>query len=154
MVTVDDRDVDGLLRRPERDITDLLGRAVGAWRARDAAIRPAVDVAWSGDEILLRAELPGVAPEDVDLSLEGRVLSIRAGRRSRAPEGAEHLLREIRTGTFRRRLGLPDGADPDGATASLRDGVLEIRIPCRASSARRIPVRGSLDGRTVAGMAA
>jgi HSP20 family protein len=91
---------------------------------------PAMDLVESGDHFVLRADLPGLAEEDVKIELEDATLTI-SGERSNEHEGAgEGYYRLERAfGTFSRSLTLPKGIDPEGVSASFDRGVLEVRIP-------------------------
>jgi HSP20 family protein len=94
-----------------------------------------------GEELVLTADLPGVRPEDLDISLEANVLTVRAERKQPKPEGFD-LLRSERGGLrFSRQIELPVRIDPDGVIAKLENGVLIVHLP-KASEAkpRRIPV--------------
>ena len=91
---------------------------------------PAVDVVESGDHFVLRADLPGVAEEDVKIELEDSVLTISGERKSERETSGDGFRRvERATGSFRRSLTLPEGVDADAITAGYDRGVLEIRIP-------------------------
>lgn len=91
---------------------------------------PAMDLVESGDAYVLRADLPGVAEEDVHLELEDGVLTLSGERHAEHREqdgGAVRLERSF--GSFRRQLTLPEGVDPETIAASFEQGVLEVRIP-------------------------
>jgi HSP20 family protein len=90
---------------------------------------------------VLRAELPGIDPEqDVEVSIENDMLTIRGERRE---ETKEKNRREFHYGSFRRTVSLPKGTDADKITASYNDGVLEVRVPTTTEVAPtvRIPVQ-------------
>jgi HSP20 family protein len=89
-----------------------------------------MDVVASDGEIVVEAILPGVKPDEVDITVEGNALTI-AGDTTTATSQTEGsvLLKEIRRGRFSRTLTLPDGLEPDKATATFEDGVLTLRIP-------------------------
>ncbi len=133
-------DIDEMFRRFERDFTDLLGRTFGAWFPTADRVVPPVEVLRTADELLIRAELPGVDPEKVELTVEGDVLTIRAERKLEAPEGAEFLRRELSHGTYERSVILPEGTDTEKISARYEGGILEIRAPYQGSKAVRIPV--------------
>jgi HSP20 family protein len=99
------------------------------WGLGDEHVVP-MDVYASDDEIVVEAVLPGVKPEDVDITVEGSTLTI-SGDTSAADTGREGslVLQEIRRGRFMRTLSLPAGLEPDKATATFEDGVLTLRIP-------------------------
>ena len=89
-----------------------------------------VDVYTTNDEVVVEAVLPGVKPEEVDITVEGNALTIAGDTTSaNAPNEGSVLLKEIRRGRFTRTLTLPDGLEPDKATATFEDGVLTLRIP-------------------------
>jgi HSP20 family protein len=103
---------------------------------------PRVDIKEEADRFVILADLPGVAPEHVEVLMDRGILSIKGERRSEAVDQSERFSRiERRYGSFHRRFALPDTADADGITASGRNGVLEIAIPKRPESTpRRIQV--------------
>jgi len=115
----------------------------GAWQ-------PLIDVLEDQDRILLKVELSEVAEKDIDLRVEGNVLSIR-GERKLGPgvEREAYRLIERTHGSFHRSLALPDTVDGEQVTAEARNGVLYIRLPKReASKVRQIKVQvdaGRLD---------
>jgi HSP20 family protein len=91
---------------------------------------PAMDLIESGDQYVLRADLPGLSDEDVNVQLDDNVLTISGERKAgheTQPEGYYRLERAF--GDFARSLTLPEGVDPDGVQAHFDRGVLEIRIP-------------------------
>lgn len=103
---------------------------------------PAVDIAEYADRFVLHADVPGVEPSSIELTLEKGVLSL-AGTRAQAVEaaGVEHRRVERATGRFHRRFSLPDTVDSEAVTAKNGNGVLEIVIPKRpAAQPRRITV--------------
>lgn len=103
---------------------------------------PSVDVREENDRFVLYADLPGIDPQDIEVSMDKGMLTIKGERRSETSSETERFSRvERRYGSFHRRFALPDSADPDGIRASGRHGVLEITIPKRPESApRRIQV--------------
>jgi HSP20 family protein len=105
---------------------------------------PLLDVIETPQEILLLAELPGVDPATIDLSVTGNVLSLRGEKRAGDnPEGAGSL-RERQFGPFHRQVNLPSEVNFDGVQAEVRDGVLKVRLPKQEEARRRtIPIRPS-----------
>jgi HSP20 family protein len=99
------------------------------WQFGDEQPVP-MDVYASDDEVVVRAILPGVKPEEVDITVEGTTLTI-AGDTTVTADGREGslLLQEIRRGRFMRTLSLPADLEPDKATATFEDGILTLRIP-------------------------
>ena len=101
----------------------------GSWQFGDGQLVP-MDVVAGDGEIVVEAILPGIKPEDVDITVEGNALTIAGDTTSASPPKAGSvLLKEIRRGRFTRTLTLPDGLEPDKATATFEDGVLTLRIP-------------------------
>jgi HSP20 family protein len=91
---------------------------------------PAMDVVESGDEFVLRADLPGLSEGDVNIEIEDNVLTVSGERKSEHEERKEGYYRvERSSGSFRRSLTLPEGVDADAVKASFDKGVLEVRIP-------------------------
>lgn len=122
---------------------------------------PHVDVKEEKDRFVLYADLPGIDPDDIEVSMDKGILTIKGERSSETSEETERFSRiERRYGSFHRRFALPDSADPEGIEARGRHGVLEIVIPKRTEAApRRIQVgrhegtlagsnKGSQPGRT------
>ena len=113
----------------------------------------AIDVQENGDDFVVHASVPGVKPEDVDITILGDTLRIRGERKEESErqegqgEQGRWLIRERRSGLFERTIGLPATVKADAAEAEFRDGVLRITLP-KADEAkpRTIPVRGAAGG--------
>lgn len=91
---------------------------------------PAMDLVETGDHYVLRADLPGLSDEDVNIQLQDNVLTISGERKTEHETQQEGYYRlERASGGFSRSLTLPDGVDPDAVHARFDRGVLEIRIP-------------------------
>jgi len=106
------------------------------------AFSPALDVEESDDAFTLHVELPGVKPDEVDVSIEENVLTIAGQREFYGEKDAEGFRRiERRFGRFHRAVRLPDRVDPDKVEAAYKDGLLTVTVP-KAESAkpRRIQV--------------
>jgi HSP20 family protein len=89
-----------------------------------------MDLLEHGDEFVLRADLPGVAMEDVSIEIQDGVLQVSGERKIRHEADGESYYRAERAfGSFTRTLTLPDGVEQDAVKASFADGVLEVRIP-------------------------
>ncbi len=104
---------------------------------------PAVDIREESDRYLIHADIPGVDPEKIEISMENGVLSIRGERAHESEEQRDGYRRVERLrGTFHRRFSLPDTADAERVSASSRHGVLEIVIPKQEKvQPRRIAVQ-------------
>ena len=91
---------------------------------------PAMDLVETDDHYVLRADLPGLSDEDVNVQFEPNVLTISGERKAEHENNQEGYYRLERAfGSFARTLTLPEGVDPDGVQAHFDRGVLEIRIP-------------------------
>jgi HSP20 family protein len=91
---------------------------------------PAMDLVESGEHFVLKADLPGLGEDDVNIEVEDNVLTLSGERKAEHQDKHEGYVRVERAfGTFRRSLTLPEGVDPEGVTASFDNGVLEVRIP-------------------------
>jgi HSP20 family protein len=103
---------------------------------------PRVDVKEEQDRFVLYADLPGIDPDQIEVSMDKGILTIKGERSSETSEDTDRFSRiERRYGSFYRRFALPDSADPDGIQAHGRNGVLEITIPKQPEAApRRIQV--------------
>ena len=104
--------------------------------------RPQVDIKEEADRYLVRADIPGVDPKDIEITLDSGMLTIRGSRVEEDKEEREGYRRVERfSGEFFRRFSLPDVADVAKVSAHADKGVLEIAIPkTTASKARRIKV--------------
>lgn len=103
---------------------------------------PAVDIHEYPDRFVLRADVPGLDPAAIDVTLEKGVLTLSGSRAEAAEtEGVERRRVERATGRFHRRFALPDTVDAESVSASGKHGVLEVVIPKRAQvQPRRISV--------------
>ena len=89
-----------------------------------------LDVLERGEDIVIRASLPGMDPNDINATLEGNVLTIKGRTEAEAEhQDAGYLLRERRTGAFHRSLRLPNTVDADKASTRYEAGVLSITFP-------------------------
>ena len=104
---------------------------------------PACDVFEDKDAVKIVAELPGVQPDDVKLSLENNLLTIRGEKKQEAEERSERVHRYERSyGTFERAFVLPSTVDGDKISAQYQNGVLTILVPkAERARPREIPVR-------------
>lgn len=108
-----------------------------------ASWAPSVDISENETGFTLRADVPGVDPEAIDISMEKGVLTIKGERNSESTQEAENYRRvERQSGQFYRRFTLPDSADADKIEAKSEHGVLTITIPKQeVAVSRRIEVK-------------
>lgn len=121
----------GEVLRMQRDMDRIFSRLGSAEvGAESVAWMPKVDVKRKDDDVVIRAELPGIDPADVDVEVTDGVLTIRGERRQEEKrEGEDWLVSESAYGSFERSLTIPDGVDPAAITADYADGILEVHVP-------------------------
>jgi HSP20 family protein len=114
----------------------------------DGGLQLPLDVTRTADALVVEAALPGISPDDVEITVEDGTLAIRGEYREERNEGeAETLVAEIRRGSVSRAVSLPTGLEPDKATATFENGVLTLRIPKAESvKPRRIQISPTVDG--------
>jgi len=140
----DGRESDPFSRlRDEMDT--LFDRFVGDWGlpAARATGGPSVDLAETETEIVVKAELPGVDPKDVDIRVEGNLLTIRGEKKQETEEKRrDYHYVERQYGMFHRTIQLPSSVDDSRTDARYKDGVLTITLPKRADArAKKVSVR-------------
>ncbi len=107
--------------------------------ARAGARIPKLDIIDRDAEVVVKAEVPGVNKEDIEISLTGNVLTIKGEtKREEKEEKGDYYRCEISRGAFSRTVSLPAEVDESKARASLNDGVLEITLPKTETSKKRI----------------
>lgn len=127
------------LANMQRDLDRLMGGARFASRGSGAegelALVPSVDVITRAEDLVVRAEMPGVKPEDVDVSATGRTLKISGSRHEEhETHESDYVMRETVQGHYERTLTLPEGVEPSRLHADYHDGVLEIVVPGAAQT--------------------
>jgi HSP20 family protein len=117
----------------QRDLDRVFGAPVLQGDDAAAAVvnwAPAVDIREEPKQFVLHADLPGVKPEDIEVSLEKGILTVRGQRRLENREEKDGYRRVERVGgEFFRRFSLPDTADSQSVKAKFNNGVLEVVIP-------------------------
>ncbi len=133
-----------------RRLNNVLDEAFGNWPLQQdesgsitSAWHPAVDVFEDKDAVKIVAELPGVKPGDVKLSLENNLLTIRGEKKQEAEERSERVHRYERSyGSFERAFALPSTVDGEKISAEYQNGVLTVTVPkAERARPREIPVR-------------
>jgi HSP20 family protein len=113
----------------ERQFDELFGR-MGRQRGAGSAWAPALDVHQEGDTMVICADVAGVEPDKIDITVDDNVLTISGQREDdRTVEEGQWIRRERMTGQFRRSVSLPPGVDPDQVKATAKNGVIEVRVP-------------------------
>ena len=96
---------------------------------------PAVDIKEDSERFVITADVPGVEPKDIEVTMENGVLTIKGERTLEARDEGDNGYRRVERnyGSFYRRFTLPDTADAEAISASGKHGVLEVTIPKRAA---------------------
>ena len=103
---------------------------------------PSIEVADEGDALLIRVEVPGVDPNDLDVELTPQHLTVRGEIRQSTQSGDQGVYHsERRYGRFQRTIPLPSAVDPDSAEATYRHGLLEVRLPHGGSGRKKLKVQ-------------
>jgi HSP20 family molecular chaperone IbpA len=105
---------------------------------------PAVETLRRGNQIILRAELPGMSLADLDISVVDNQLLLRGEKRAvREQDDSPTYFREISYGRFERAFTLPQGVKPEQVSARYENGVLEITLPAKAleDASRKVPIQ-------------
>ena len=130
-LTTRNPDVLGLTNRVNRLLSDTLGSF--DWQLRDSATAawvPPVDILEEADAIRIMAEVPGIDPKDVKISVEGNVLTIHGTKQQIAEQRTERVHRYERTyGAFERTFTLPATVDANNIKAGYEHGVLTVTLP-------------------------
>ena len=139
--------------RPFDDLTNLhhdvdraFGRVLGDSPVTSGGSwLPAAEATSGSDGWMLRMALPGIAPKDVNVEVQGDVLTV-SGERSVKDEHGDRHLSEIGYGRFERRFTLPEDVATDQVTATFEHGMLELTLPVAESTkSRRIEIAGTKD---------
>jgi HSP20 family protein len=136
----------GLMRRFMEDLDRIAGGNVSGL---GSAWMPQVEMFREGDDVVIRADVPGMREEDIDIEIEDDVLTISGERRSEGREEREGFFRSERSyGWFERSIRLPEGTDPEKIDARLEGGVLQLRMnaPMEERRARKIPISAKSEG--------
>jgi HSP20 family protein len=116
--------------RMNRLFEDALGRPAEEADFYAGAWTPAVDILETANDIVLRAELPGVKSEEVDIRIENNTLTLRGERKYEVNDEKMNYHRRERTyGAFSRSFTLPSIIEQDKVTAEFKDGILQVSLP-------------------------
>ncbi len=120
-----------------------------SWTGQSQGRPLALDVYTTGDELVVEAAIPGIKPENVEVTVTGDTLTISGSLNDeRKTEQGSVMLQEITRGSFSRSLTLPADLEPDKATANFENGLLTLRIPkAEQVKPRQIKINATTDGR-------
>lgn len=136
------------LEEMRKDMEEMFGartsgrRFPGLRLIEQQAWTPSVDMLEKDDELIIRADLPGLDPEDIKVTLENDVLTIEGERKYEKEIKEENFFRrETSFGKFLRRMSVQPGLKPEDMKATYRKGVLEVRLPkLKAPAVKQIPI--------------
>ena len=132
-----------------REMTDWMDRSIAGTPSRTGGFRqtnvwaPAIEVQQKDNNLIVRADLPGIEPNDVKIEVDNDMLVIQGERKQEHTEEREGWHRSERVyGSFYRAIPLPEGAKTEHAKADFRNGVLEVKVPFEQSKStrRQIPI--------------
>ena len=132
-----------LMRRFSEEMDRSFGHVFSHGSSNSAAWMPAIKINELDGQLQVRAELPGLKPEDVRVEVTDGALTIQGERKYEHEENKKGVYRsERRYGQFYREIPLPEGADVERAKAQFNNGVLEIKLPVpeQVSKRREIPI--------------
>ena len=114
----------------ERFLREALSPVTGEGEVSTRTWAPPVDIYEDGDNLVLKAELPGINPDEVEIRVENNTLYLKGERKFEKEVKEQSYHRVERTyGTFTRSFSLPNSVDPDKVVASYKDGVLTLTMP-------------------------
>jgi HSP20 family protein len=125
---------------------DFLGSRRAGGRTQQQLWAPRLEAYAKNGDLVLHADLPGVSLEDVDITLDGNVLTISGERKvTTEEEGVSYYLNELPHGAFRRGVAVPEGVEADSIKARFENGVLEVVLPGATVQLepKRIAIEGS-----------
>ena len=123
-------------------VRDLFGRRPR--EATNSTWSPRLEAYAKDGDLVLHYDLPGVGLEDVDITLDGNLLTISGERKVATEEGVNYYLNELPYGSFRRSVTVPEGIDADSIKAHFEGGVLEVILPGAVQEAqpKKIAIEG------------
>jgi len=136
--------------RMEREMEEMFGRFFGGWpwgrrEAEGLGWTPAIDVLDRKDEMVLRADLPGLTEKDIEITVQDGNLSLQGQRKEeKETKEEDYYCCERWSGTFSRTLALPPGINADKVNAAFKNGVLEIHVPkAKQAEGKRIEIKAA-----------
>ena len=129
----------------DRAIDRLMRQWASPFSFSETGWNPSVDVIETDDEIVVKAEIPGVNRDDIDLTVENDRMTISGEKRQeREEKGDNHFLMERSYGSFRRMFVLPPRANTENVTASYKDGILTVTIPkAEATKGKKVDIEAN-----------
>ena len=137
------RPLQELKREMDRIWDGFFGRMRFPERWEGLEWSPAIDVSETDDAVVVRADIPGLDPEDLEVRLSGRTLTIKGEKKQEKEEKKENFYRVERVyGSFVRTVDLPAEVEADRAEATYKNGVLKITLPKKAEArGKKVKIR-------------
>jgi len=132
----------GRMEREMEEMVERFGRGwpLARWWGEPRGVGPMMDMVDRKDEVVVRADLPGLQQKDVEVTVEGGILTIRGERQEdKECKEEDYYCCERWTGAFTRSLTLPPGVEAEHIRATFRNGVLEVHVP-KTKEAKRAKV--------------
>ena len=140
-----ERDLFAGFERMRREMDELFGDVFDRRLApsRRGGFSPAVDVYYTADppRAVVRADLAGIDPNEIELQIRGRELILSGNRKPDGGEERVYQQLEVEHGPFRRVVALGVDVDPEAANASYEDGMLTVELPLAPTHARTVPIQ-------------
>ena len=140
-----ERDLFAGFERMRREMDELFGDVFDRRLApsRRGGFSPAVDVYYTADppRAVVRADLAGIDPNEIELQIRGRELILSGNRKPDAGEERVYQQLEVEHGPFRRVVALGVDVDSEAANASYEDGMLTVELPLASTRARTVPIQ-------------
>src|SRR5579885_1823352 len=129
-----------------RDFDELFDRFLGRGKRavkEPSVFEPPIESYIEGDKMVVRADLPGIDPKDVEITVIGDVLTIKGSREDRHEKKERNFVfKEVTYGSFERSVTLPAGVRAEDIKAAYKDGVLELTAPApKELSPRKVPIQ-------------
>jgi HSP20 family protein len=141
------------LESVRREFDELIDRFLGGTprsmqRLNALLNEPAIESYIEGDKMVVRAEMPGMDPNDIEVTVNGNMLTIRGSREEQHEEkGRDFLHREISHEQMERAIMLPPGTTDEGIKASYKNGILELMVPIsKEASTKKVQVQSGNGG--------
>jgi HSP20 family protein len=133
-----------------RDMDELFNRFFGDWERAgtpwapmNGGYAPRIESYVDGNTLHVKADLPGIDPKEVEIAVEGNLLTLKGERKAQQEVKEDNYLRqEVQYGSFVRTLTLPEGVKADDVHATYHNGVLDVTIPLPDSLvAKKVPIQ-------------
>ncbi len=133
------------LERWARKFESRFPRMFEDFDSEDMELKLPIESYIKDGSLVVRADVPGLDPKDIDVSVLGNVLTIKGERKDKQEvKKDDYLRREISYGAFERRTTLPEGAQTDKIKACFKNGVIEVTMPlAKEATAKKVPIENA-----------